>query len=86
MQIDNNIKNSLLSLDDKTLKNVVNSLAKSAGVDTSNVRISDSDIMKIRSVIRNATDDDANEALKVIGDENARKIINEAKKRSGRNE
>ena len=86
MQIDNNIKNDLLSLDDKALKNVISSLAKGAGIDTSSVRISDSDISKLRSIIKNASDKDANEALRIIGEENAKRIISDAGKRSDQNE
>lgn len=78
MQIDNNIKNNLLSLDDKSLKNVVNSLAYAAGMSEGKIKISDNDLMKIRTVIKNATDKDAQEALKMIGDDNAKKIINQA--------
>lgn len=84
MQIDNNIKNNLLSLDDKTLKNVVSSLAGAAGINESKIQISDSDLVKIRSAIRQATDKDAEEALKVIGgDEKAQRIIEEARRKGG---
>ncbi len=86
MQIDNNIKNDLLSLDDKALKSVISSLAKGAGINTSSVRISDSDISKLRSIIKNASDKDANEALRIIGEENAKRIISDAGKRSDQNE
>ncbi|MBE6606332.1 MAG: hypothetical protein E7635_04775 [Ruminococcaceae bacterium] len=81
MQIDNNIKNSLLSLDDKSLKNVINSLAGAAGMNNSKINISNDDLIKLRTVIKNATDKDANEALSIIGDEKARHIIEEARKR-----
>ncbi len=81
MQIDNNIKNSLLSLDDKSLKSVVSSLAGAAGMNQSSINISNDDLIKLRNVIRNATDKDANEALSIIGDDKARRIIDEARKR-----
>ena len=84
MQIDNNIKKNLLSLDDKTLKNVVSSLAGAAGISESKIQISDSDLFKIRSAISRATDKDAEEALKVIGgDEKAQRIIEEARRKGG---
>ena len=81
MQIDNNLKNELLSLNDESLSNIVKSVAKAAGINNDKLNISKSDIAKIRTVINNATDKDAEEALKIVGGgDNARKIINEAKR------
>ena len=80
MQIDKNLKNELLSLNDETLKNLVNTVARSAGINLSNQAIGKSDMEKIRSVISNATNKDAEEALKVLGGkENAENIINKFK-------
>lgn len=80
MEIDKNLKNELLSLNDETLKNLVNTVAKSAGINMSKSAIGKSDIEKIRSVISNATNKDAQEALKILGGkENAENIINKLK-------
>lgn len=80
MQIDKNLKNELLSLNDSTLKNIVNSVAKSAGLNLRDLNISDTDLNKIRTVIQNATDKDAEEAIKALGGkEKAQKLINELK-------
>ena len=85
MQIDNNIKNELLSLNNDSLKKIIGTLAKSAGVNNSNIKVSDKDLEKLKDIIRNADDNDANEALKLIGEENAKRIINEYGKKN-RNE
>lgn len=85
MQIDNNIKNELLSLNNDSLKKIIGTLAKSAGVNNSNIKVSDKDLEKLKDIIRNADDNDANEALKIIGEENAKRIINEYGKKN-RNE
>ncbi len=81
MQIDKNIKNQLLSLDDTTLKSIVSSVAKSAGVSsTDNIKISDKDIEKIRAAINKATDKDAADAIKILGGtDEAAKIIDKIK-------
>ena len=80
MQIDKNLKKELLSLNDETLKNLVNTVAKSAGINMSNSVIEKTDIEKIRTVIANATNNDAEEALKILGGkENAENIINKLK-------
>ncbi len=80
MQIDKNLKNELLSLNDGTLKNLVNSIAQSAGINMANSSISKSDIEKIRAAITNATDKDAEEALKILGGkENAERIVSKLK-------
>lgn len=82
MEINNNIKNNLLSLDDESLKKVINSLASAAGIDKSKIKISNNDMEKIRSAINNATDKDTAEALKLLGGEsNAQQIINSFKKK-----
>lgn len=86
MQIDNNIKNELLALNNESLKGIIGSLAKSAGVNNGNIRISDKDLDKLREIIKNADDKDASDALKLIGEENAKKIINEYGKKSDHNE
>ena len=86
MQIDNNIKNELLALNNESLKGIIGSLAKSAGVNNGNIRISDKDLEKLREIIKNADDKDASDALKLIGEENAKKIINEYGKKSDHNE
>ena len=85
MHIDNNIKNELLSLNNDSLKKIIGTLAKSAGVNNSNIKVSDKDLEKLKDIIRNADDNDANEALKIIGEENAKRIINEYGKKN-RNE
>ena len=85
MQIDNNIKNELLSLNNDSLKKIIGTLAKSAGVNNSNIKVSDKDLEKLKDIIRNADDNDANEALKIIGEENAKRIINDYGKKN-RNE
>ena len=82
MQIDNNIKNNLLSLNDDALKGVIGSLAKSAGVNNGDIKISDKDLVKLREIIRNANDKDASEALRLIGEDNAKRIINEYGKKN----
>ncbi len=84
MQINNDIKNNILSLDDKTLKSVIGSIAQKAGVESSKIKISDYDLIKIRNVIQNASDKDANEALNLIGEEKARLIFDELKKQGGK--
>lgn len=86
MQIDNNIKNELLALNNESLKGIIGSLAKCAGVNNGNIRISDKDLDKLREIIKNADDKDASDALKLIGEENAKKIINEYGKKSDHNE
>ena len=83
MQINNDIKKNILSLDDKTLKNVIGSIAQKAGVESSGIRISDNDLVKIRNIIQNATDKDANEALNIIGEEKAKKILDELNRQGG---
>lgn len=84
MQINNDIKNNILSLDDKTLKSVIGSIAQKAGVESSKIKISDYDLIKIRNVIQNASDKDANEALNLIGEEKARLIFDELNKQGGK--
>ncbi len=84
MEINNSIKNNLLSLDDNTLKNVINSLTSAAGMDTSKIKISETDMQKIRNAIKNASNKDTAEALKLIGGEmNAKTIIEAAKRKTG---
>lgn len=85
MQIDNNIKNELLSLNDTALKGIISSLARSAGVNNGNIKVSDNDICKLREIIKNANDKDASEALKLIGEEKAMRIINEYGKKNDQN-
>ena len=83
MQIDKNIKNELLGLDDTALKGIVSSIAKSAGLKAGNINISNSDISKIRAAISQATDKDAEEALKMLGGaEAASDMIEKIKKSS----
>ena len=80
MQIDKNIKSQLLSLDDTALKSIVSSVARSAGVSTDNIKITDKDIEKIRSAINRATDKDAEEAIKILGGaDEAAKIVDKIK-------
>lgn len=80
MQIDKNIKSQLLSLDDTALKSLVSSVARSAGVSTDNIKITDKDIEKIRSAINRATDKDAEEAIKILGGaDEAAKIVDKIK-------
>lgn len=80
MQIDKNIKSQLLSLDDTALKSIVSSVARSAGVSTDNIKITDKDIEKIRSAINRATDKDAEEAIKFLGGaDEAAKIVDKIK-------
>lgn len=80
MQIDKNIKNQLLSLDDTALKSIVSSVARSAGVSTDNIKITNKDIEKIRSAINRATDKDAEEAIKILGGaDEAAKIVDKIK-------
>lgn len=67
MQIDDSIKNKLLALNDNELKNVVSSIANATGADISKLKMSDKDIAKLRSVIKNVTDAEADEAIKLIG-------------------
>ncbi len=84
MQIDKNIKNELLGLDDTALKGIVSSIAKSAGLKVGNINISNSDIDKIRSAISKATDKDAEEALKILGGEDAANGLIEKIKKSSK--
>ena len=80
MQIDKNLKNDLLSLNDETLKNLINTVARSAGINLSNSVIERSDIEKIRAAITNTTNKDAEDALKILGGkENAKNLINKLK-------
>ena len=81
MQIDNNIKNELLSLNDNALKNMINTIALSAGMNPGEFKISDTDINKIRSAISNATNEDANKAINALGGaDKAAKLLNQIKK------
>lgn len=83
MEINNEIKNNILSLDDKSLKKVIDSLANAAGIDNSRINISAKDMEKIRGAIRDASDKDTSEALRLLGGENnAKRIINSAKKQA----
>ena len=63
---------------------VIGSIAQKAGVESSKIKISDYDLIKIRNVIQNASDKDANEALNLIGEEKARLIFDELNKQGGK--
>ena len=84
MHIDKNIKNELLSLNDTSLKNLINSVAKSAGVNISN-NLGQNEIEKIRMAISKATDKDAEEALKMIGStKEVERIVDSLKNRKNK--
>lgn len=81
MQIDNNIKNELLSLNDDALKNMINTIALSAGMNPAKFKISDNDINKIRSAISSATNEDANKAINTLGGaDKAAELLEQIKK------
>lgn len=83
MEINNDIKANLLSLNDNSLKKVIDSLAGAAGIDPSRIKISGKDMEKIRTAIKDASQKDTLEAIKLLGGENnAKQIIDSVKKQA----
>lgn len=58
MEINRDSINRLLSLNDRQLKSIIQSLAKDSGIDPADFNIDSNSIVSIRSALSNASDED----------------------------
>ncbi len=66
MQLNKKTIDILLSLNDKQLMEIVNSIVEKSGVDLSIFNITKNDIGSIRKGLKNATDEDIKKAQSII--------------------
>ena len=67
MNFDKNSLNKLRSLSDKELIKILKDIAKEAGIDSENLKISKGDVVKIRAFLSVASDDDIAQLITRFG-------------------
>ena len=65
MEINREAIDKLLGLNDRQLKNIIQSLVKESGIDPAEFNIDTSNISSIRGALRNASDDELREIAEI---------------------
>lgn len=76
MQIDKTTLDRLLSLDDVTLAKTINMLSSAAGIPAEAANAAIKNMRIVRSSLSNATNDDIQKALNILGEDRAAAIKN----------
>ena len=74
MQIDKTMLDQLLSLDDQTLARTITLLADAAGIDRRSANAAIADLRLVRSSLGNATNDDVQKAVAMLGEDRVRAL------------